>query len=119
VNLLLNHDFVKRQSPIEQKSRPRSPTLAPVAAALVYPRELAAFLLGERPRLGCAGHGEATQMLEWRVSRPYSGQFIRENFSGSCPTARGFAPRFLPTPSALVELHFTWFVVANLSLSDT
>ena len=45
---------------------------------------------------------------------PILRQFIRENLSGSCRTARGFAPRFVPTPSALVQLHFTWFAVANL-----
>ena len=44
---------------IEKKYGPRSPTFAPVAAPLVYLLELAAFLIGERQRLGFAGHGEA------------------------------------------------------------
>ena len=78
VNLLLGHDGIDRQSLIEEKDGPRSPTFAPVAAPLVYLLELAAFLIGERQCFGFAGQGEAFGRRGWQVYAHKS-----EDLSGS------------------------------------
>ncbi|WP_287640237.1 GNAT family N-acetyltransferase [Accumulibacter sp.] len=66
---MLGHDGIDRQSLIEEKDGPRSPTFAPVAAPLVYLLELAAFLIGERQCFGFAGQGEAFGMWEESITR--------------------------------------------------
>ena len=78
MNLLLEHGGVDRQSLIEEKNGPRSPTFAPVSVTLVYLLELAAFLIGERQRSGLTGQGEAFGRWGWQVFAHKS-----EDFSGS------------------------------------
>ena len=86
VDLLLGHDSVDRQSLIEEKYGLCSPTFAPVAAALLYLRELAAFLVGERQRLGFAGQGEASGRLgAWRLGGKYT-RISRMNYPEALTT---------------------------------
>jgi hypothetical protein len=57
--LLQSHHGTDGQSLIKEKNGSGSPTFAPVAATLVYPHQLLAFLLRQAQSLGLTGHGEA------------------------------------------------------------
>jgi len=62
VNLLLRRHFANRPAPIQEKHGSCSPALAPVATALVYLRQLLAFLCRQGQRLGFAGHREKSSV---------------------------------------------------------
>src|SRR5512144_1438807 len=98
---------LRRASPAPRPARPAS---ASTTAARADALRRALFRRADKAALQRAcGQDAADELQDALVSNPPGNRGLRDHFlarpagsaslSGSCPSSRGFAPRFLQTPS--------------------